>query len=197
MNLQAVKSWLAGRRDYAIGVKLYGLYGKKLEVKEALKSPKNPFRQKLLENAMQELLEPAPPPPPAATDDLVIRELKAKAIPLLKERDDLHAKLRLFRTVEERGRAAHRILDLDDEVDDIYDAIRYYEQHRKLPEAELPFTPITDPSRWEQRYQTCGRYVSRYQDKLKTDPENSQYKKLLAAAKAEQLWLAKKLNKWH
>lgn len=194
----AIKAWINGKQNYAIGVKLYALYGNDDSFKKALVFPETTFRKEQLLVAMEQILTPPPVAPAIVPDneDPVIKDLVAKAKPLLKERDDFHAKLRLFRTIEERGVAAHRILDLDDQVDSIYNAIRYYKEHRQLPEEKLPFTPITNPDKWEHRYQVCGRYVRRYQDKLDKDPQNAKAKELRAIYEAEQIWLAQKLKKW-
>jgi uncharacterized protein YrzB (UPF0473 family) len=197
----ALKAWLNGAQSYAVGVTLYKKYGNNEAYQKLLVLPETPFRKEQLILAMQEAVAPPAPvqeiAPVDNQDDEVVKALKQKAIPILKERNDLHAKLRLFRTVAERGRAAHRILDLDDEVDEIYDALRYYQANKVLPEEKLPFTPITDPTKWEHRYQTCGRYVRRYLAALEKNPENKKAKELKEQYEAEQLWLAKKLNKWH
>ena len=200
--MQAVlQAWLTGARSYATGIKLYAMYGNNESFKKLLVLPETPFRAEQLIVAMEEAVAPVDPPAPVlvdtTNDDDVVKALKAKAIPLLKERNNLHGKLRLFRIVSDRGLAAHKILDLDDAIDEIYDTIRYYQAHKELPEEKLPFTPITDPTKWEHRYQTCGRYVRRYTAELKTDPENEKAQKLKALYEAEQIWLAKKLNKWH
>lgn len=203
----ALKAWMSGARNYAKGVVLYRMFGRDDELKKIFSSGETAARKQRLIQAIDDLINPKAPVlpehvtriqlrPSAGPEDPTIAGLKAQAIPLLKKRDAIHSKLLLIPTDEERGKAAHELLDLDDQVDEIYNRIRYYEQHKALPKEELHFDPITDPARWPHRYETCGRYVRRYQEKLDKDPDNESAKKKLKEYEAEQLYYAKKLGKW-
>jgi hypothetical protein len=205
----ALKAWLNGARSYAKGVVLYRMFGKDEELKKIFSTGETEARKKRLIQAIDEIVNPKEPvnklpehvtrlqvQPSASAEDPTIANLKAQAIPLLKKRDAIHSKLLLIPSDEERGKAAHELLDLDDQVDEIYNQIRHFEKHKVLPEANLPFESITDPARWPARYETCGRYVRRYRKELDEDPADEKAKQLLEKYEAEQLYYAKKLGKW-
>jgi hypothetical protein len=210
MSDVVLKAWLNGARNYNIGATLYRLYGKDEELKKHFALGETPARKAKLLDTIKQLCgittAPTNTPPtrqhistqtiPGKNDTAAVVELKGQARPLLKQRDALHAKLLMYATDEERGAAALKILDLDDEIDAIYDKVRYIEQHGKLPPPVMAFDPITDEKKWEPRYQTLGRYVTRYTDKLKKDPKNIKYKTLRDKYEQEQIYYAKKLGKW-
>lgn len=212
-RMEQILRWLKGKQPYNEGYQLLKQHGTNQTIIKLLEGQETIAKQKILLRAIQDLVK-ALPMPTAKEETKVLQhissktidsttkasealnELKSKAKEVLKERDQIHARLKFYKSIEERGQAAHKLLDLDDEIDALYDKIRQVEKTGTAPEEELPFVPITDPSKWEHRYQTCGRYVRRYQDRLGKVPGDEVAQLLLKKYEAEQLYYAKKLNKW-
>jgi hypothetical protein len=67
---------------------------------------------------------------------------------------------------------AHRIMDLDDECDEIYAERDHYLQRGHLPGNSQPVEPVGDPVRWATELQNCQRYVRNYRLKITKDPLN-------------------------
>src|SRR5699024_10335653 len=71
---------------------------------------------------------------PKGSKDEVLISLREQWEPLFKEMKTLQAQLLLIDSDSERGAAAHRILDLDDACQAIYEKRDYYIANGKLPE---------------------------------------------------------------
>lgn len=67
---------------------------------------------------------------------------------------------------------AHRVLDLDDQCDEIYAKRDHYYQHGTLPGPLNKPEPVGDPVRWVTLMNNAERYVRQYKNKLKRDPAN-------------------------
>jgi hypothetical protein len=107
--------------------------------------------------------------------DEVVKALFEQWKPLFSERNDLCSRLdAIARAGDENktGKMAHRILDLDDAVDDLYAKRDYYLQHGKLPQAKQPRKMAVDPIKMAVVLKNHERYVREFKRKLKTNASN-------------------------
>ena len=65
---------------------------------------------------------------------------------------------------------AHRIMDLDNECDDLYLQRDYYLEQGHLPVKEKPKDVVGDPVRWATERQNALRYVREFKAKIKNEP---------------------------
>lgn len=73
---------------------------------------------------------------------------------------------------DEAGRMALRILELDDQCDDIYFNRDFYLKNKKLPAEEKLVDISLDPNKWHTRLESHKRYVRRFRNALDKDPSN-------------------------
>lgn len=83
----------------------------------------------------------------------------------------------------EASQMVHRILDLDDEVDEIYRQRDHYVSHGVKP-ATKNKEPVGDPARWPTMLHNAQRYVREYRLKLSKEPNH----------KSSAKWAAKLLE---
>jgi hypothetical protein len=95
--------------------------------------------------------------------------------------------------IDEAGRMALRILNLDDQCDAIYFKRDFYRENKRLPEDDKPITISLDPNLWPKRLQNHQRYAREFRKQLDKNTSNaaaaaflkkhewavSEYKKLL------------------
>jgi hypothetical protein len=95
--------------------------------------------------------------------------------------------------MDEAGRMALRILDLDDECDDLFWRRDFYKKNGRLPEDEAPMVIAIDASLWYKKLHNHQRYARKFRHIITKDPSNttaaallqkhewavSEYKKLL------------------
>lgn len=67
---------------------------------------------------------------------------------------------------------AHRIMDLDNECDDLYIRRNHYLTHGHLPGNDQQKEVVGDPVRWATLRQNALRYIREYRAKIKKDPTN-------------------------
>lgn len=67
---------------------------------------------------------------------------------------------------------AHQIIDLDNQLDDIYARRNHFLQHGHLPELFVEKEVVGDPVRWATERQNAMRYIREYRTKIKKDPTN-------------------------
>lgn len=67
---------------------------------------------------------------------------------------------------------AHRIIDLDNECDDLYSRRNHYLSHGHLPGNDQQKEIVGDPVRWATERQNGLRYIREYRAKIKKDPAN-------------------------
>lgn len=67
---------------------------------------------------------------------------------------------------------AHRIIDLDNECDELYAQRDHYLTNGRLPETGREKEVIGDPVRWATERQNALRYIREYRSKIKKDPTN-------------------------
>lgn len=208
--MEEVRSWLNGDRDYFAGCKLYLKYGDD-PVLTALfrKQDISRFKEERLLKAMIDIwrggqvkatLPNAIVAPSNRKDegwpksrDKILSALRKQWEPLFKEMKTLHAQLLLIGSDEERGVAAHRILDLDDACDIIYAKRDHYLQYGRLPDEKEP-DKVVDPAKYAVRLEAAKRYVRRYKNHLKKNPKNEKYAAKLKKYQAEVLFYKEKLK---
>lgn len=181
-----IKAWLDDR-DYEQGVNLYLKHGQDPVLKKLFTAEmETAYKRQRLERALRDILsgnqviKPAENPlatisikawPVEAAKDDVLRALRADWLRKFKEMQDLRSQLMLMANDQIRGEAAHRILQLDDECDEIYQKRDYYIEHGKLPE-EKHEEYIVDPIQAAARMETLRKYLRRERLNLEKDPAN-------------------------
>lgn len=217
--MEIIRNWLNGPRLYEEGVSLYSQFGNNNILKKILASEAwSQFKEDKLVEALKQLMQPEitiqqhlPAGtnlytrhagwPPHPIEDPVLRALHAQWKPLYSEM--MNAQSRVYEVALlarkkdsnkrlEACQLVHRIMDLDDEIDEIYGRRDYYLQHRSLPDDPQPVI-VGDPVRWATELNNALRYVRRYKQWLQNQPDNvkwasklkhfteqvSHYKKLL------------------
>ena len=183
--MNEITNWLQSK-DYIEGVRLYIEHGQDPVLKNLFTAEKGtPYKEQRLERALRDILagteivkpedQPSTPmikswPIEAAKDD-VLKALRAEWLKAFKEMHDLRSQLMLMANDDQRGEAAHRILDLDDLCCNIYSNRNYYLEHGALP-ATKKEEFIVDPLKAAKRMEILGRYIRRERTALKKDPSN-------------------------
>jgi hypothetical protein len=220
--MEAIKAWLKGQKQYAVGVRLYMLYGKNEQLKRLLSAEAvSPFKIQQLEAGLKALVtgeevvklaekeaaEEAStttitqntfiknwPAEQCGTD--VERSLWEKARLLLKEIAALHASLPLLPDDNARRDAAFELLDKDDELDQVYASRDYYKQHGKLPFSDNNTSAyLTDPFAIASRMVTLSRYIRRYRTALEKNATNVMAAQLLEGYSTEYNYYARMTKK--
>lgn len=76
---------------------------------------------------------------------------------------------------DEAGRMALEIIELDMQVDDIYQQRNYARQHNSLPAQKKQMQLAVDPTLWPLKLHNHQRYVREFRVKLKKEPDNLKY----------------------
>lgn len=183
--MQEIRDWLQSK-DYLEGISLYLEHGQDPVLKNLFTAEKGtPYKQQRLEQALRQILagtevvrpEERPAsifvkswPIEAAKDD-ILKALRAEWLKAFKEMQDLRSQLMLLANDDQRGEAAHRILELDDLCDHIYGKRDYYLEHNQLPAAPKEEL-VVDPVKAAKRMEVLRRYIRRERTSLKKDPSN-------------------------
>lgn len=193
----ALRNWLNGDRDYQVGVMLYLKYGDNQLLKDLFtKEYETNFKRERLIKEIRKLLQPntivtqqtpvehkadsqvnCHPQnrwPDEPVSDPVIKVLKDQWRIYFSEMMNLSH--RLFDIVSdiERGRYAHRILDLDYLCDEIYYKRDYYLIHKILPD-QKNIDVVTDPNKWPLKLMNAERYVREYRIRCREEPSNERF----------------------
>lgn len=75
----------------------------------------------------------------------------------------------------ERCAAAHKIIELDKQIDELYAKRDHYKEKGKLPHEKDEKRQAIDPVKWPVKLQNAERYIREYKVKLKKDPTNERY----------------------
>jgi hypothetical protein len=205
--MQVIKDWLKGGQSYDVGVRLYMRYGRDKQLQRLFTSEgPSDFKRKKLASALKEIAElgEAKPPPmkaitvsvdttqanfikswPEPTKDDEAKLLWHEARLLLKEIAEIHGKLDVVPSDEERRKLAFQLLRKDEELDQVYVKRDFFLKHQKMPVEALPFIPITDPHLLAKRLANLQRYVRREKLAIDKDETNEQAKGRLAVFEAE------------
>lgn len=193
-----IRTWLNGPRDYATGAKLYLMHGENAALRRCFSEPASDWKKKKLAEVLTEMLtkKTAVVKKVAVTKekaiervsvadkkwpeqmDATVAALREKWKPLFAEMMNLMARIYDVAKLgdidpamkREAGQMAHRICDLDDMCDAIYEQRDYYLQHGKLPEEKKPMELVNDPIKMPVALENARRYVRQYRNKLKKNP---------------------------
>jgi hypothetical protein len=192
--MEEIRTWLNCGRKYDEGVMLYLQYGKDQQLKRLFTiEEESDFKRKKLVDALQLLIKGTPVPPPQVKPAVVIQKtfdnpskwpqqmdevvnaLFQQWKPMFAERNDLF--IRLWTPARagyesEAGRIAHQILDLDDEIDLIYEKRDQYLKHGTLVEEKKPKKWVVDPIKQAVKLKNHERYARDFRAKLKKNPAN-------------------------
>lgn len=219
--MDEVKAWLTGPRKYDEGAILYLQYGRDEALKRIFREPVSDYKRKKLEEALRSLLQKTTevkakvevqksvavervavadrkwPKEKDATLNALHEQWKPKFAEMMNLMSRIYDVALAGKTdsaqKQEAGRMAHRILDLDDECDEIYRQRDFYLLHKKLPEEPRPMELVVDPIKIPLALTNCTRYVRDYKNILIKEPGNvkasaqlakyewavSEYKKIL------------------
>lgn len=198
--MDVIREWLNSSRNYNAGATLYLKHGKDEKLKRIFREPASDFKKQKLAEALRSLLnnqEHAAAKQEEQKATTIQRErLAEKRWP--KERDTtleaLHQQWRIkflemtslqsriydvalagqtdSAKKQEAGQMAHRILDLDDECDDLYRQRDHYIKHNRLPEEPKPMDLVVDVKKIPLALANCQRYIRDYKNKLLKEPGN-------------------------
>jgi hypothetical protein len=199
----SIKNWLKSSKDYNIGVALYNAHGSNDAVKKMFAQGESPYRLQRLVTELQALsktieqdapivLEPKYEPVNVQTmqlpENAVPPELDkylGEWKPLYMERNHLRARLRDAKDDIERGKMAHQILLLQDQLQAIWER-RDYELRTGEP---MPIVkkrePVTDPKKLQRHVLNLRSYISKAKKALDKNPENEKISKRLAQLETE------------
>ena len=206
--MDEIRAWLNDpQRKYKDGARLYLVHGKDHSLRRVFMEAESPFKFKKLHEALRGLLtqkkqviEKVVAAKEVAIEhiskserrwpdnmDPVLKALHTKWKPVFAEMMSLTS--RIYEVAlqgktdpamkEEAGRMAHRILDLDDECDAIYVKRDHYQKYGRLPEDVRPIELVVDPLKMPLALLNSRRYVREYKSKLKKEPDNVNYAKML------------------
>lgn len=196
----AIRQWLQGTKNYDEGVNLYLVHGKDHQLKKVFREAVSDFKRRKLIEVMKELSigkakveEKIKIEKEIAIDrearaerkwpkerDAMLQALHEKWKPLFAEMMSLTARIydvalagkgETAKKVE-AGQMAHRILDLDDMCDAIYEQRDHYLKHGKMPEKPKPLELAIDPIKMPVALANAERYVRQYKNKLKKKPDD-------------------------
>lgn len=200
--MDEIRKWLKGPRDYESGAKLYIQHGTDRNLRKIFMEPASDFKKKKLVEVLSSMvtkkqhvaekvavtkevalrhISKSPGQWPAELDP-TLKALKEKWKPLFAEMMNLSARIydvALEGTKDpakkaEAGEMAHRILDLDDECDAIYQQRDHYIQFGKLKAEKKPMDLVVDPVKIPVALENARRYVRQYRNKLKKNPGDVQ-----------------------
>lgn len=191
--MQMLRDWLEGDKNYLDGVRLYLRFGSDARLKTLFtKEQATDFKRKKLEEAIRGMLSNKPvtalPVAPSAPiveskphpektwtlescKDDVERAMREAWLKVYKTMQDKRSQLMLFPTDEERGVAAHQVLDLDEEADKILAMRDHYRNFGFLP-SDQSSSIISDPVLAAKRIVLIERYIRRERQALRENKDN-------------------------
>lgn len=212
--MDEIREWLKGPQNYETGAKLYLMYGKDNALRRIFSEPCSDFKKKKLAECLKGLItkKTATDKKITETKEVAIEHISVSERKWPKEKDAtlaaLHEKWkpvfaemmslmsRIYDVAkggltdpamkQEAGRMAHRICDLDDECDVIYQQRDHYQQHGKLPADKGPMELVVDIKKIPLALSNARRYIRDYKNILLKNPGN-----VKAAEKLKQYEWAK------
>jgi hypothetical protein len=226
-TMRAINEWLAGSRDYEEGVALYLRFGKDKAFINMFREERTPFKEKKLVELLKGLLaeynrlnkkeeknneqikeHASGHGWPAVMDTELLAlwsEWKPKYSEFMNLTHRLYDVAMLGKEDKlkemEAGAMAHKILDLRDEIKEIYAARDYYIEHGCFPVKTETFSPVVgNDAMLGLRRQNVRRYLTRLYNILKKPaPEDNKIRmkqiKKFNELKQEMIWINKKLNR--
>ena len=198
--MDEIREWLKGPKRYDDGATIYLKFGKDPKLKQVFREPESPFKKKLLESTLKAMLQkrvvqevkqqekkkvaisnvgwPEKKWPEERDNTLqaLYETWKPKFAEMMSLMSRLYDVALAGQTDEakkqEAGQMAHKILDLDDECDAIYEKRDHYLQHKSLPAEQPLMELVVDPLKIPLALQNEQRYVRDYKNKLKKELGN-------------------------
>ena len=209
MKNELLVKWLNGKRNYTVGMVLYGQFGNDESIIKQLAAGKNNYSEKLLLdkiNALAEGEETKVTGPVVSNyevmpddTDKVLQSLKDKWMPMFTEMNyKRHALDKLLDDTFEtsgikRGQLAMEILNLEKNCIHVWQDRDYYLKHKTLPGVSINEEKVIDPFLAAKRIELLKIYVRRYKNILKKAPGNPEAAQLLKQYEDELT----QLNKEH
>lgn len=170
MSIQSISIWINSSHDYREGLELLEKYSSNGFLKRVLSKSETDYNRKKLFIELSKLNGDKIEPKfkislPGEYDHLPdqVKDIKQKADAAFKEMRDLHSRLLLLRD-NERAQATFRILDLEQICVPLWDQLKYFSEHKKLP--LLPGAPKVKEETREHliiRRNNVRSYISRGQ----------------------------------
>lgn len=188
--MQVIKDWFNSGKNYDAGVSLYMQYGDNAQLKDLFTEFRTPFKEKKLVEVLRGLISVSAEATHTAEKkvtqlvaethgwpDAMSAELMAlKEVwkPLYAEQMNLNARLYDVARLgvddknkeQEAGQMAHRILNLRDQIKDIYFQRDYYLENNVFPGKEQVFKPVVTDIKIAERRLTVRRYLTRLKKEL-------------------------------
>jgi hypothetical protein len=179
--LQSIEAWLNSGRDYQAGCHLYEQYGQDAFFKILFASRISIFNRRKLEAELEKIYEaekavqqkPKKFKPHLSQEKYLnlpdqIRALNEERSVKYQEMSDLHSKLVLL-NAEERGKAAFKILELDQRLIKIWSMLDHHAETGELPDEGPPPAKTYSMQDAIKRIQSLKTYISRSPDSLKME----------------------------
>lgn len=216
-----IHQWLIGKRGWVAGVALYKLYGSDARLKSALLQGESPFRKQLLANAMSEMVadyeedttgaeiapvQKEPEHQAVIVGDKQMEEFavsekedpyRSEWLPPYIEMNNLCARLRDMPTKEERGKAAHKILRLEQICISIWERRDYYSRtglHMPKPETS-GLDIVTNPNVLHKKLGNLRSSISKANTEIRKNPMNAKASARLLKYEGERNFIIDQLNK--
>lgn len=194
--MDGIREWLNGTRNYDAGVQLLLQHSGNAKLKRLFTSEAaSDFKRSLLGKELAALVTGAAVAKQVQEEqqqqvvqrvavahngwpqqmDEVLQALHAQWKPLFSELNALSSRLYDVAKAgkqDEAGRMAHRILDLDDECDGIYEKRDHYLEHGKLPNQAAPGGAVVDPLKWPLALSNAQRQLREARLRLQKAPNN-------------------------
>lgn len=192
-----IRNWLNSKRDYNEGVQLFLKYNDdELLTRLFTQEGYSEYKFKRLVSSLEGMIsrKPADKPPkrqePVAEQTKPINKWNKKRDEVeeslfLQWRQKYNDMIRLQALVgdlskiatrnkdkskmDEAGRMALKILELDDDCDGIFWRRDFYKENRRLPEDDTPIKIAVDPSLWYKKLHNHQRYVRQFKKRLEKD----------------------------
>lgn len=184
--VESIKDWINNGMPWRMGVALYKAHGENEYLKKVFDQGESQYRKRELEKALREILRNAKPVELVATTTEPVKQIiiqttaddplhddredpyREQWLPLYIEMNTWRHKLRLLPTDEERGKAAFRIIYLEELCEKYWEKRDYYLQTgQHLPDkpTDTASPIVTDLSNIERLYRNALSNVTRCRKK--------------------------------
>lgn len=190
--MELISKWLAGKRNYHIGVVLYNQFGKDAKLKKYFAGHPDPVKQKKMETELQ-LLSQMPKAilqlPVVNTDidvmpesiDAVLSALRNEWHPLYQRMNYLRHELDRYEgntpgVVAKRKTIAFEVLALEQQCMKVWTRRDHYLEHGQLPEVKPINDPIPeDPVELGTMIETLKKNIRRNKKLMRENPDKTNY----------------------
>lgn len=201
---QLVENWWKNGKSWRGGIIILTQIGYDQSIIDQIKATRNDYAMKLLEDAMNKVLEcnsPIQKQEPEKPDEMpedsnaVLQALRQEWLPKYTTMNLLRHKLDPLldddsdAAMIKRGKIALEILELEQECMTIWAKRDHYIKHGKLPMAsddqDDDLMPVVDPFKAANRIKNLKIYITRYNREIQKDPSNAKAAELLCKYQEE------------